>query len=242
MIDVISLYKDAENQALVEANGSLNYTLFNSISRLAELDVMDWATGDITGRQPPEPYITQKNLDLCAPFIKTEKLQVVNGSVPFPNEYYGLENLYLLGNYRSGNSDCEEGEEQEVNILKDANTPIEILTGAQFNVRCNTYIQGLQPSFTKPIAKVAGKTFEFMPKDLGSIGIQFYRYPVFAKITTVLDPVYNEEVPDPLTSTNYEWDEKTRGLLLWFIIDRFSNRISNKAQKEFNISSRNIRT
>jgi hypothetical protein len=92
----------------------------------------------------------------------------------------------------------------------------------------------LKPSFEKPIAKMVGKKIEFNPKDLGSVGLDYIRYPVFAEIKVIADPTYNDEVADPNTSINYEWDENVRELLVWFITDTFSNHISNQAMKQQN--------
>lgn len=236
-MDIISLFNDAQDAILPSANGELTISLYNRYSRLGELFIIDWITGDIAGQQPPEPYLTQKNKDWCAPFIEKITGQVAAGTFPRPKNYYGFENMYMLGQYGRKTNKCAEDEDKPYDVNYDLNTPIELLDGGQFTVRSKTYINGLQPSFTKPIAKVVGRNFEFLPKDLGSIGLEYYRYPKFGQIVPMIDQNFNEEVPDPNNSINYEWDENVRGMLLWFIVDRFSNRTSNQAMKQFNQAS-----
>lgn len=236
---VSDVYNLAVQLLLKEANGELSFELFNELSPSAELKVMDWITGDIKGQQPPEPYNTQKNKDWLSPFIEPFSTSVVSGKITRPENYYGFENMYLLGAYNTP-TDCDN-EDEETEQQTQCNTPIELLDGSQFYVRCNTYIDGLQPSFTKPIAKEIGKQFEFIPKDLGSIVLEYYRYPKFAKIVSTIDSVFMNEVIDVNASTNYEWDLKTKNLLVYFIVDSFANRTSNQAQKQFNDLSKDIR-
>lgn len=236
MILASKVYQKVSDALLQEANGNLSFDLFNRYSELAELDLLDWLSGDIRGNNPPTPYTTQKDLDFLSTFIKKEKLIAGDGHITFPKDYYSFENMYMLGVYGRDNSECS-GEEKEWNILDDSNTPIELLSGSQFTMRCNTFIDGLQPSFKKPIAKVVGKTFEFMPKDLGSIGLEYYRYPKFAQIKTTVDTQFNQQIVDESATDNYEWDDKAMPVLIWFIVNRFADRTSNKSMKEFNNST-----
>lgn len=238
MILASEVYQKVADNLLKEANAEMSYALFNRYSKLAELDFIDWLSGDVRGVNPPEPYTTQKNRDYLSPFIEPYPKQVEDGRIPFPSDYYLFDNMVLLGNYSIPNSECDESnEDKPYDVLRDSNTPIEILDGNQFTVRCNTYIKGLQPSFTKPIAKEVGKYFEFMPKDLGSIKLWYIRYPKFADIVTKIDTQFMEEVVDEDLTTNYEWDAKAIPALIWFIVNRFADRTSNKAQKEFNIAT-----
>lgn len=240
-IKVISILEDVNDALSPQSNGEISIPLFNRYSKRAELILMDIATGDWKGQQLPEPYTTQKVKDFCAPFIFPFPTNVQDGKIPFPKDYYGFENMVLLGVYGRKKSCTDEEENSEYDVLDDSNTPIELLDGSQFTARCNTYIKLLKPSFKKPIAKIVNNTFEFMPKDLGSIKLEYYRYPKFAEITPTIDTTYNQEIPDPNNSQDYEWDEKARGLLIYFIVDLFANRTSNKAMKEFNNDSKDTR-
>ena len=81
-------------------------------------------------------------------------------------------------------------------------------------------------------------TLELLPNDLGSVVLEYIRNPVFAEIKTKMDTVYNEEVADPDTSINYEWPEAVREVLVWFIVDLFSNYTREQALKQFNATSK----
>lgn len=227
MIDVVSIYEDVAKDSLnKDENGYFSFAMFNRMSRRAELRLIDWLSGDVSGVTPPAPYLTQKNKDWLSPFIKKYPINVINGFVQRPDDYYQIDNAYIIG--RKAEGDCGDEDSSGCNI------PIELLNGNQFYDRCKTHIKGLQPSLSKPISKMVGKQFEYNPIDLGSIVIEYVRYPVFAVLKTKFDSVFNEEVPDPATSTNYEWDENSRELLIWFMTDFFANHISNQAMKQFN--------
>lgn len=237
MSNIIDIYNSLSlDDANKDQNGTISYPRFNRLSRRAEIKLLDWVSGDIEGQKPPEPYTTQKDKDFLSPFITKFPAQVVNGSITKPSDYYGYENMYRLGNKLS--ADCEEEEASS----DGCNTPIELLDGGQFFERCNTDIEELKPSFKKPIAKIIGKQFDFLPNDLGSVQLEYIRYPIYGEIKTKMDTVYNEEVPDPLTSINYEWDDKAINLLIWFMVDLFCNHNREQALKQFNaITGKTVR-
>lgn len=226
MIPVSGIYQDVQDALIAQTEVPI--ALFNRYSKLAELKTIDWITGDINGNTPPEPYLTQKTKDFVAPFIEIYEAHITGGIITRPADYYSYENMVKLG--AGTTSDCESTDPPE----DKGNTPITLLDGAQFTMRQRTFIKELKPSFKKPIAKEVGKNFEFFPKDLGSIRLEYYRYPKFANIVPTLDQQYNQEVPDEALSTNYEWDEKARPVLLWFLIDLIANRTSNQSMKQFN--------
>jgi hypothetical protein len=233
MILISSVYQDVQDALLKEANGDIPISIYNRLSKLAELKLLDWITGDIAGRKPPEPYLTQKDKDWASPFITKFPTHIEGGEITRPVNYYGFENLYVLGAALQ-TVDCED---EEPVVIDNGNTPIELLDGGQFTERQRTYIDELKPNYKNPIAKMVGTKIEFFPKDLGSITLEYYRYPKFGEVKSILDTQYNEEVPDEATSINYEWDEKARPALIWFIVDMFSNRISNQAVKQFNAAT-----
>lgn len=232
MIDSISIHQDLVlDNANKDQNAALSYAQFNRISWRAQLSMIDYLTGNIKVENAPSPPSNQKNRDLLAPLIKKYPVQVVGGIITRPDDYYMYDNAYKLNGRLI--SDCDDD-----NISRqECDTPIEILSGDKFKVRCNTYIDELKPSFLKPIVKMVGKTFEFLPSDLGSIVLEYVRYPVRATIVTKLDPVYNDQVPDTALTTHFEWDEFARELLLWFMTDQFANSIREQALKTFNAAS-----
>ncbi len=107
---------------------------------------------------------------------------------------------------------------------------IKLLDGQQFHSRCSSYINGLKPSHKKPIAKMVGDVFEYAPKDLGNIMLEYVRKPKFAKLKTKIDPVYNDVVAE--VELNYEWHVGVRTLLVYFITERFAVHIRERSLQE----------
>lgn len=228
MINVNDLWLDVLDKINEPSNGQLPVSRFNRYLWLAQLRCMDWLSGDVAGVIPPTPYLAQKNKDWLSPFITPYPVQVVNGVVTKPEDYYGWENGYLLGDYNV-NVKCDE------DVVNDGcNIPIELLDGDKYFMRCNTFIEGLKPSFQKPIAKEIGNTFEFLPTDLGSITIEYYRLPVKAQLVVKIDTILNDEVYDPIASVNLEWSAFAEDVIAWFVADQFFNFVSNQAGKTFN--------
>ena len=230
MIPVKSIYNDVALDTVdSDTNGNLDFETFNRMSKRAELRLMDFLTGDVDGVKLPAPYSTLKIKDWLSPFITPYPVQIKNGKIDKPEGYYGFENMYLLGTYNVQSSCYEEVESDE-----GCNTSIELLDGNKFYQRCNTFIEGLKPSFLKPIAKEVGNTFEFLPKDLGSIILEYIRYPKFAQIVGGIDPIYNDEVIDENLSTNYEYNENMRELLIYFITQSFGVKVRETALLQAN--------
>ncbi len=223
-MNVITLYNDTIDRIAENENAHLSFGKFNRFSQLTELQIIDWLTGN-NDVIPPPPF--QKNKDWLSVFIKKDPAQVVGGSIPKPADYYTYDNFYRLGS--KVQADCEEDENPE-----DCNTPIEILDGQQYYVRCRTYIEEKKPSFKKPISKVVGNTFEVNPSDLGSVVLEYVRYPVFGEIKVIHDNIFNEDVPDPATSINYEWPDAIRPIFVWFLAQQFSIYTREQALNQMN--------
>lgn len=234
MINVNDLYLDSLDIISKEENGAFPVSVYNRYSWVAQLKMLDYLSGDLENEQPPIPYLSQKNKDWLSPFITRKDDNVTNGYILKPSNYYGYENLYRIGG-KVTDTDCDDTDEENTN---DCNTVIELLDGAKFTQRCNSYIEGLKPSLNKPIAKLVGNRFEFAPKDLGSVSLEYIRYPRKAVLKTKINTEYNDEEYDPLTSVDFEWDEYARPMLTWFIIDSFSNRVREQTLKQFNTASK----
>lgn len=233
MIDSNDIFLDVLDRINEPENGYITNDRFNRYSWLSQLLCIDWISGDVSNITPPIPYLAQKNRDYLSPFITPFSAQVEGAKVTKPANYYVWENAFLLGNYNV-DQDCENDEDE---ISDGCNIPIELLSGDEFFYRCDTFIEGLQPSFSKPICKEVGNTFEFLPKDLGSITIEYIRYPIRSKRAVKLDTQYNEEVYDEANSIPFEWPEYARSLLVWFIADMFANFTREQALKQFNSAS-----
>ena len=218
MIPVKDIYDSVALDSVNSAeNGDLNFEMFNRLSRKAELRLLDYLTGDIENVKPPVPYTSQKLKDFLSDFITKYPKAVEGGSIVKPSDYYGFENLYMVGNFDKPATCDEDVEGEEV-----WNTPIELVDGGEFYHRSSSYIVGLRPSFRKPIAKMVGNKFEFAPKDIGSAVLEYVRYPKFAKIVGVVDEEFMEEVIDETASTNYEYGDWARELLVYFISREYS--------------------
>ena len=229
MIPVKDIYDSVALDSVNSAeNGDLNFEMFNRLSKKAELRLLDYLTGDIENIKPPVPYTSQKLKDFLSDFITKYPKAVEGGSIVKPDDYYSFENMYMIGNFSKPSTCDEDIEGEEV-----WNTPIELVDGGEFYHRSSSYIVGLRPSFRKPIAKMVGfkkknvdesamGQFEFMPKDIGSVVLEYVRYPKFAKIVGVVDEEYMEEVIDETASANYEYGDWARELLVYFISREFS--------------------
>lgn len=233
-MNAVEIYKDVSFRINKQTNGELTYTQFNATSWLAQLNLIDWLTGSMTGQQPPEPYLTQKNRDWLSFLITKKDFNVVGGSITRPEDYYQYENFYKIGGNTGGECDEDKEEDEDEVVEESCSTPIRLMSNEKFNQRCQTYIKSLKPSFKKPIAKQVGVTFELKPADIGSVTLEYIRYPKRAEIKTKMDTTYNEEVPDEATTVNFEWPEYARPLLIWFVVDEFFNNTREQAGKQFN--------
>lgn len=222
MIDVISVYMDTMDAVAEEQNGQVGFARFNRYSRLGELSLMDYLSGDISGIVPPEPYLTVKNMDYLSPIVTTAGGQTVAGKMQKPEDYY------LYGKLAMGSSYRDDLCADPVVITGD-HTPIELVESAEFDDRNNSFIEGVKPTIKNPIAKMVGGEFHFSPKDLGVILLEYKKYPVFGFVGSRVDPEFMEEVADPSTSVNYVWDEGCRRLLVWFICQQYPVRTRENA-------------
>jgi len=227
-MNVISIYNDVMDRTATEQNGTLTITKYNRFSKLAELKCLDYLSGDIEGIKPPEPYSNQKLRDFLTPFIATDTKQVTSGVSIKPDNYYRFDNLKVIGSYLDVN-DCGD----EVMVSK-GDTVIELLDSQQFDKRCLTKIKDLRPSMKKPIAKMVGNTFVYAPVDLGSVKLEYVRYPVYGQVIVEIDAVFNDEIPSPTFSIDYEWGDYARNLLLFFLTQFYPVSTREKALVEQN--------
>lgn len=227
MINVISLYQDTVRDDVNESeNGYFAYEQFNRNLRRAEMNLQKFLTGDLVASNDyPIPYNVQKIKDYLGPFIVRKTF---NNNFPLPEDYYTWDNLYKIGSFDV--SACDDN--SELVRVDGCNTPIPILDGQAYYSRCNSFIEGLKPSEGSPIAKIVNKTVEMMPSDIGSVALEYIRYPKFGEIKWVDDPKFNQPVADPLTSINLEWGEEAREPLIWFMVNKFSTHTSSKSAKE----------
>lgn len=226
-MEIISLYNDFLDRTATEQNGSVTIEKYNRFSKLGELRLLDYLTGDVEGVKPPEPYNVQKLRDWVSKFITPDMKQVANGTSPKPADYYRFESLSVIGSYLD--EVCGK-----VELVSKGDTPIDLLDSQQFDMRCQTKIKDLKPSGKKPIAKMVGGDFHYMPKDLGSVKLEYVRYPVYGEIKITIDTVFNDEIPDPINSINYEWPEYARNILLYFIVQQYPVSTRERALVEQN--------
>lgn len=227
MISAVELYDDVNFQINKE-NGYLSYADFTAVSWLAQLNMLDWLSGGLDNVNPPEEISPQKRKDWLSVFIVKKPAQVTGGTLARPADYYLFLNLYKL-NGRKVVDDYEEYEYVSDN-------PIELLDAPKFNNRLTTFIEELKPK-VKPVAKLTN-VFEFEPKDIGSVILEYVRYPAKARIIGEPNDTYKDE--DPSQVIDFEWGEYARPLLIFFIADQFFNRTREQSGKTFNQSSKQL--
>lgn len=237
---IISLYEDAaRDQAAKDENGYMSYEMFNRMIQRASNRVLDYITGDSDNQKLPISYSTQKAKDFVSFLITKFPSNISNGVITKPSDYYNYENLFILSlknqqGCSDDNTNCDEDSIAEEVIQ----TPVEILDGQQFYTRAQTYIKGLKPSEKKPIAKMVGNTIEFLPKELGSCTLEYIRYPIAGEIVSSVDPVYYNDVANAALSTNSEWPEWARELLIFFLTQSFATHISENNLFQMNMASK----
>lgn len=234
MVSVIEVFNAVKDQIHAPQNGELTYDDFNLRSKIAELKMLGWLTGNPDAKaQGPTPYDNQKSRDWLTPLIKKAPLNVSDGNIIRPDDYYQYENMYVMvsecGCIKKDSCDCGE-EDQVINKY-----PVDMLEGQQFYKRANTNIKLEKPSLKKAISKQVGKKFEFSPKDAGSVELEYISYPSqYGMIVGTVDQKFNEEIPDLSLSKDYIWDDWALDVLAWFIVDGFANRTRDTALKNMN--------
>lgn len=235
MIKASSIYQDVQQQVAKEENGNLTITDFNRLSKRAELRLLWWLSGDVKGGVLPEPYNSQKSREVLAPFVSVYKATPDGfNQIERPEDYYQYENMHTT--LVSVDTDCDDDDLPcgEVKDYKGGRVSIKLMAGDKFHERENTYISSLKPSLRKPIAKQLGKKFEFLPEGIYGVYLEYLRYPVYAEIKPMVEPVFNEEIPNEITTSNYEWDENVRDILVYLIVDFYSVATREKGLKETN--------
>lgn len=234
MILVSSIYNDVLDLISKDQNGEMDFSMFNRMSKRAEVRLLDFLTGNVTGQKPPVSFSNQKTRDFLSPIMKDYKTGLDNdGKFTKPTDYYYYDNMYSL----IAPEACEEPEDCDADVDEAIGKyVITLLSGDRFNQRKDTYISGLKPTPKKAIAKEVGAGFEVYPNVAGVV-LEYVSTPVFAKIVGTIDPTYNTPVVNENTSTNYTWDEGVRELLVYFLGDAFYNHISLQSGKQMSNAS-----
>lgn len=232
MIPVKKIFDAVSDSINTEENGELSLSLFQRLSDRAELRLIDYLSGDVENQKPPFPYTSQKLREWLTPLIVRKKLQVVNGIVDKPADWYMFEDSNIIGS--SNQLDCETKKP-----IKDVNPDVQIkLVDAQvFSKRKNSFIKLLRPSPRAPLATMVGTTIEFAPADTGSIVLSYIRYPKFAVVKTKKDDQFNQEIIDESASINYEWGLWALDPLTNIVVDLFADHIREGALKQMNAAT-----
>ena len=217
MIKVSEIYTDfVVDNANKDENGDVSYMQFNRMLWKVQLRMMGWLTGNFDEVNPPEKISPQKTRDLLSVFLVKMPTQVTSGEITRPDNYYSFHNVYAITG--KTNECADKYEEETIEVTKKA---IQILDNSKFTIRAATRIESLKPK-NKPIAKLSGTGFEFLPEDIGSVVLEYYRVPAKARIVTKPDVVRNDVVPDEDKSINIEWMEMARPYILHFLNQEFS--------------------
>lgn len=223
-LNVYDIWLDCLDRINQDENGYMDVPKYNRYAQMGSTRLLDWLTGDVAGVLPPEAMNTQKNRDWISYFITKYPKQVENGVVTKPSDYY----LYQTGYKINGtilNDKCDEEEScddsNEYTIVP--NTSITLLDNSKFDLRVDTYIESLKPTVKNAVCKIVGNDFVFAPADLGSIAIEYVRYPTPAKLVMTDDLVFMDKVYDSAASIDFEWGEFARPLLVSFICQEYYN-------------------
>jgi hypothetical protein len=237
MINIASIYDELSKDVVsVSQNGRLTIDSFNRISKRAELELLNWLTGDVEGLKLPAPFNTQKNKDWLLPFIVPSIGIIKNGTYPVPDNYYQHENMFYI---TANIEDCDE------ETLKRIRKPIELLDGSRFSLREDTWVDELSTD-NKPIVKILSddkgkKYFYFSPEDLGNVQLEYIRYPKYGVLAKAIDPVYRNEVTDSANSIHYEFDEWARPYLIALMASYFGLKNREQALQQQNEIVKNSR-
>lgn len=234
-MDIIALYEDWARDAVnKDENGPASYEMFNRVVKRASKRLLNFLTGGTTGVDLPFTYSTEKAKGFIAFLITPYKQQVIDGLMEKPADYYSFETLQSMSLKDSG---CEpdKGCDDDTNGVNEIiYTDIELLDGQQFKIRSATNIELLKPK-NKPIAKEIGKNFEFLPKDIANVKLEYVRYPIAGEINWVDDTEFNDIIADPATSIPSEWGDWAAELLIFFMADTFANKTNQQSLKQNNI-------
>lgn len=213
----------------ISETGQMTPDNFNIWLKRGEIFLIHFLTGNITNAGNfPMPYETQKCKDYLKNFIT--KKEVNNGFV-LPDDYYQWDNLYKIGSYNA-TIGCEN--EGDVKRVENCDKPIEILDGQEFKSRCTNEIEEMNPTLENPIAKIINSSVETEPTDVGSMRLEYIRYPKFGKLVMKKDEVFNTIVVDEDLSGELEWDMWALEYLIWKVKDYYYERTRNKSGFEFN--------
>lgn len=219
MISIKFIYDSVVNDLVnITENGNMTFPMFNRCSKRAELRMVDYITGDVEGVKPPEMYTTEKVKEWVSSIIEAEAKYISDGFFEKPEGYYRIDNMYFVGDRTD--KDCKAVDETFVKGVYGGE--IEMVGGKEFYRRINSSIVGQSPTYQKPICKMVGDGFVFAPKDAGMVALEYVRYPKYARIVSMVDPVFYKEVIDEVASTDYEYSEFATDLLIYFMIESFA--------------------
>lgn len=234
MINIVELFKMFSLDDINRYdNSETAINKFNRTSKRAEIYLIKYLTGALIIEQNkfPKPFDTQKNTDYLKDFIVPFSMA---GDYTFPKDYLIYDNMYKLANKKIV-KDCDDN---IIDANKNGNIPIEIVDRQKFLNRSRSYIKGILPTINNPIVRIINNSFEFMPQEIGSVVLEYIRYPKYGKLVTKFDAVFNDTILDENNSKNYEWGEWATEPLLWFMNDRHASHIREKTLKEFNMPNK----
>lgn len=229
-IPVIDIWEGVNADINIGESGQLTKENFTIWLNRTQLNLLRFLTGDLVDNIVfPMPYEKQKCKDYLKQFI-TRKL--FNNNITIPENYYQWDNLYKLGKVLS-DTDCEN---EDYKIDESCDKQIPILDGQQFKSRCDNWIDEMQPTNGSPICKIVDNKIETEPKDVGSMCLEYIRYPKDVTLVMTTDPNTGEEIVDDVASGSLEWDKWATEYLIWGVVNYHSKRTREQALKVINKS------
>lgn len=212
-LNIYDLYKQSLDLINIEERGQLNLDRFNRFAGTA----VDWFIDYMTGRlQEAQPHLsllkTQKVGDLLFPIIKYRMVAVVNGIVPYPDDYNYLVDLRRSAAYQVDSATCDQVPQNTIDAVLRGGMgfrQVDVLSHDQISQRVNSHIGLLRK---KDCAEQYQDGFRVYPAE-GSCFMAYLIEPAVVKLAMTLDTQKNLLVYDKPNSVDPPFHRKAGPVL-----------------------------
>lgn len=218
-LNVYKLYTDTLNEITENERGQLGVDLFNSYVNKAVSWLVDYLTGRLLDDdQDPKALAlmkTQKVGDALAPLLERQVLLLVDGVIPYPENWDWTVDLRLAGDGGKVKHTC--GEQLPTHTISQILAgalgfrQVDILSHDKIAARLNSDIASIR---NKPCAELLHDGFHCYPfAAKGSAFLVYLRTPVEARLAMTFDQALGVEVYDAANSVDLDVDSKVSPLL-----------------------------
>lgn len=225
-----------------DERGYFGIDLFNTFGDRAQRDLFDDETGRRNQYSPGFPQArtggfqrTGKITDNVRYFVVKKPINLVDGIIPYPDDYAYYNNLRVAFDNGDLYEQCEKCLQEKCNRLPDDPTidleeemqaeldkvinaarglvKIEVLDSDKITGRLSSKIKSLRPTTKLPIAEQLNTGFEVYPKDIGTAIMVYLKSPTEFKLVYKFDNDFNTEVYDSDNTIHPEWPIEVEGEL-----------------------------